>query len=250
MTVGMIGFGRLGKLVAPYIARETPLVVHDRRRIPRRYLKKNMRSGSLPRVASLPVVVLAVPASSLRPILRLIAPHLQRGAIVVDVCAVKVEPVRWMKAILPPDVHILGTHPLFGPDTAGTSLRGHQVVLCPARITPRLLAGVKRLLRREGLSVTVMSPDRHDRMIAETILLTQYLGRLAAGAHLRRWRHATETYYKLLSIMDVSRRDSAELFNDIRTYNRYAKSFFRAMTLSRKSLEGQIRPRSRVPAGP
>jgi hypothetical protein len=35
----------------------------------------------------------------------------------VDVCSVKERPIRWMQELLPEDVDILGTHPMFGPTT-------------------------------------------------------------------------------------------------------------------------------------
>jgi len=35
-------------------------------------------------------------------------------------------PVRWMRELLPPDVAILGSHPMFGPDSAAESLQGRK----------------------------------------------------------------------------------------------------------------------------
>jgi prephenate dehydrogenase len=127
-----------------------------------------------------------------------------------------------MKQILPKHVSILGAHSLFGPDSVSRSLRGHTLVLCPVRIPPRLLASVKRLLRKTGLQVLQMTPHQHDRMMAETILLTQYIGRLVGSARLKRWDHSTMHYEKLISLVDVAQRDSMQLFRDMWRYNPHA----------------------------
>ena len=236
MTVGVIGYGRFGRLAARIIARHASVLVYDRRGISPRLLSRRIRLATLAKTASQQIVLLAVPASSLRNALRSIAPFIRQGALVLDVCAVKAEPVRWMKRLLPRHAHILGTHPLFGPDTAARSLRGLGVVFCPVRIPRRLLGFVRRAARRKGLRVRIMTPDRHDRMIAQTILVTQYVGRLVDGANLRRWEGVTESYARLLALVDVARHDTPLLYSDLLRYNRHAPAVDRALGKAGKRL--------------
>ncbi len=238
MTIGLIGYGRFGRLAARFLVKHARLVVYDRRaKVPR---SGRVRPGTLREAASQPVVILAVPISSLRSTLRAIRPHVRSGALVMDVCTVKTRPVAWMNDGLPRSVEILGTHPLFGPDSVRGSLRGHRVVLTPVRIPRRRLGRIRALLRREGLVVLSMSPDRHDRMIAETILLTHYVGRLVQYARLKRWEHGTVSYGNLLSVVEVATNDSLQLLQDIWRYNPYSRSLARALRASVRRLAKQL----------
>ncbi len=196
-------------------------MVADRTRPVAAWSKYKHRGGQHSEAASQEVVILAVPVSRLRELLKQIRGRVRPGALIIDVCAVKEKPTRWMKAILPGTVDILGAHPLFGPDSCRGSLKGHTVVLCPVRIGRRRLAQVKRALTREQAKAPVMPPDRHDRMIAETIFLTQYIGRLVGAARLDRWKGVTIHYDRLQSIVEAAVHDSPRLFADMWKYNAY-----------------------------
>jgi prephenate dehydrogenase len=45
------------------------------------------------------------------------APALRPGQLIIDTCSVKERPLEWMLEELPDHVQIVGTHPLFGPDS-------------------------------------------------------------------------------------------------------------------------------------
>jgi prephenate dehydrogenase len=221
VTVGLIGYGRFGKLAAALLSRHVHVLVADRTRPVVRRVSPNIKAGTISEAASQDVVVLAVPVSGLRRLLKQIRGRVRPGALIIDVCAVKEEPTRWMKEILPGTVDILGAHPLFGPDSCRGSLKGHTVVLCPVRIRRRRLAQVRRALTHEQVKAPVMPPDRHDRMIAETIFLTQYVGRLVGAARLERWKGVTIHYDRLQSVVEAAVHDSPRLFADMWKYNAY-----------------------------
>jgi prephenate dehydrogenase len=242
MNVGLIGYGRFGRLAARYLARDAKVLVCDRVRLSGA-LPAHVRRASLAAVAAQPVVILAVPISAMRATLRSIAPHLTTGALVVDVCTVKVEPIRWMKKILPTDVRILGTHPLFGPDSDTGELRGQRVVLTPVRLPRAQFDRIASVLRRRGMVVSTMSARRHDRMIAETILLTHYVGRYVGGAGFRRRGSGTDSYRRLLSVIDVAMNDSLQLLQDVWRFNPYSKDVASALRRSSIHLSRLLRAR-------
>ena len=218
MKIGLIGYGRFGRLAARYLAREAELVVYDPAEV-RRPRRRAIVFGTLAEAASQPIVILAVPVSSFRLALRQMHPYVQPGALVIDTCAVKALPARWMQEILPRSVGILATHPLFGPDSAARSLAGKTIVLCPVRIPSKKFQGILRVLRRKGLRTSVMSVQDHDRMAAETILLAQYVGRYVGPAVGRRWPGVTRNYRNLLRLVDIAERDSFTLLADMVRYN-------------------------------
>jgi len=196
----------------------------------------------LEEVAALPLVILAVPVSVLPQILRAIRPHLVRGALVADVSAAKVLPSRWMRRLLPRHVDLLGTHPLFGPDTVTRSVRGRTIVLCPIRIGPARLRRVRRLLDDAGIRVEVLTPAAHDRLIARTILLTQYVGRLITLSGIPQERGVTTPYRTLLDLAGIARRDDVRVFTDMWRYNRHSAEIGRALRMGHRRIERLLRP--------
>jgi prephenate dehydrogenase len=240
VTVGLIGYGRFGKLAAKYIARHATVFVHDKnKRV--RSPSKRIRNATLHQAASQQIVILAVPVSSLKKTLHSIAPSLQHSALVLDVSAVKAIPVGCMQRILPKHVYILGTHPLFGPDSARDSVRGHRIFLCPVRIPDELLRHVIRLLKGEGLYVQEISPREHDKLIAETLFLTQLVGRLVGSASLPRHAHSTNSYSELMNIVRIADNDTRELFHDMWAYNAYAKRIVKRLQRVGKKLLSELR---------
>ncbi|MEK7250912.1 MAG: prephenate dehydrogenase/arogenate dehydrogenase family protein [Bacteroidota bacterium] len=229
MTVGIIGYGRFGKLSAKLIARRANVLVYDKNLRPKQFPSRRIRNATLQKASSQSIVILAVPVSSLQQALRSIVPYLQPSPLVLDVCAVKVKPVEWMKTILPKDVSILGTHPLFGPDSAHASIKGHRVFICPVRIQRELLRHVIRQLKAAGLVVNTISPEEHDKMIAETLFLTQYIGRLVGKAGLRRHAFSTKSYTDLMKIIKIADNDTRELFQDMLLYNPHAKQVLKRL---------------------
>lgn len=237
MTIGLIGYGRFGRLAARFVSRAAPVIVYDYRRDPGMRLPRNARWGSLQEAAGARVVILAVPVSSLRNVLRAIRPFLVRGALVADVCAAKVLPSRWMAGMLPRHVQLLGTHPLFGPDTVTRSVRGRTIVVCPIRLGASRLANILRVLRGAGLEVRVQTPSAHDRLIARTILLTQYVGRLITLSGIPLEWDVTAPYRSLLHLADIARRDDVRVFTDMWRYNRHSREVGEALTRGRRRVE-------------
>ena len=144
-TIGIVGFGRFGRLMAHYLSPDFPVRAYD----PSVRTEAMAAAGAAPAaiddVCRSDIVILAVPISRLQALLSAIGPHLQPESLLVDVCSVKEQPVRWMQELLPETVDILGTHPMFGPDSAADSLEGRKIVLCPVRIGDTRLEKVQAL---------------------------------------------------------------------------------------------------------
>ena len=57
---------------------------------------------------------------------------------------------------------------MFGPDSARDGAAGLPMILCPSRIASRELEKWRAFFSGLGLSVSVMTPDEHDREAAFT----------------------------------------------------------------------------------
>lgn len=214
-----MGLGQFGRFAAASLASHFDVVGTDSRRTPDSD-EPGIRRVSLAEAAASAVVVLAVPVQALPRVLDEISPHLRENALVVDVCSVKVAPVRWMLDRLPSHVEVVGTHPLFGPQSAADGLAGHTVVVCPARTSRK--REVCEFLAGLGLEVIVTDPDTHDRQVAYTQALAQYVGRGVHGLQGEELMMATPAAEKLREVARIVGGDTEELFVAIQGLNPYA----------------------------
>jgi prephenate dehydrogenase len=197
-------------------------------------------SGTIQEAAAKEIVILAVPINRLRGVLRTIAPFVRPGALIIDVCSVKELPVRWMKSHLPPHVSILGTHPLFGPDSAPMSVKGKWIIFTPVRISKPRLLHVHAFCRKIGLRTDTMTPAAHDRLMARSLFLAQFVGRASFRMGLTVPDARTGSYDQLLALAGTAGRDTPELFRDMYRFNRFARSvpkqFASSVEKTKKSL--------------
>jgi prephenate dehydrogenase len=179
-----------------------------------------VRAVTLEEAAGADVVVLAVPLEALEAVARRIAPHLRPGRLVVDVCSLKMRPAAILSATLPAHVDIVGTHPLFGPQSGRDGIAGLRAVVCPVRgARHRVVAAV---LRRLGLHVIRTSPEAHDRQMAYVQGLTHLLARVVIDMDLPPLDQTTTTFDHLARMVATVRHDSDALFRTIVRDNPFA----------------------------
>jgi len=218
--LGLIGFGQFGRFAAPYLARHFEVLATDRVDIDAPARAVGARAVPFAEAAAAPIVVLAVPVQRLRDTLSDIRPHLQAGALVADVCSVKSLPLTWMLELLPDTVEVLGTHPMFGPNSAAAGLEGQRIVLCPGR--SERIDSTCEALRSAGLQVIVTDADTHDRQAAYTQAVAQYLGRALDGLAGAEFEISTPAAELLRRVWRTVADDSFELFSAIQDLNPYA----------------------------
>jgi len=233
--IGLIGYGRFGRLTVRHMSPDFKVVVHTRS--VDKDADINEAGGQLvplEEACAQKLVILCVPISAMQTTLSQIAPLLAPETVIVDVCSVKEYPAQWMKALLPESVDILATHPMFGPDSAAKSLMGHKIVLCPVRIAPERYQKVKSWLKHKELRIIETTPTDHDQKIAVSLSMTHFIGRSLAKFGALPLDIDTEGYRRLLHILGVVNNDTWQLFEDMHRYNPYArqkrKAFMAAMT--------------------
>lgn len=218
-TLGLIGVGAFGAFCIQHLKPYFSITTHD----PHRDLTAvaGVRVGDLAAAAGCDIVVLAVPTAAIGAVARAITPHLRPGALVLDVGSIKSQPLALLDAMLPPEVDIVGTHPLFGPQSGRDGIRGLRLTLCPAR--GRRAAGVARFLRRcLGLEVIVTTPENHDREMAYVQGLTHLVARIVGGMALPPLAQTTVSFEHLRRVVETLRHDSDALFRTIAVDNPFA----------------------------
>lgn len=240
--IGLIGYGRFGRLTVRHMSPEFKVVVHTR--AADKDADINNAGGSLvslEEACAQKIVILCVPISAMPATLERIAPLLAPKTIVADVCSVKEMPARWMQALLPEHVEILATHPMFGPDSAAKTPAGHKIVLCPVRIAPHRYQRIKKWLEEKRLVVIETTPAAHDQKIAVTLSLTHFIGRSLSQFGAAPLDIDTEGYRRLLHILGVVNNDTWQLFEDMHRFNPYAREKRQAFMDAMARIDDQLR---------
>lgn len=217
--LGLIGFGAFGRLTARHLSAGFEILAHD----PAASDGEGLATlTDLATTAACPTVVLAVPVEALEATLIAIGPHLRPDALVIDVGSVKVKPTRAMDALLPPGVRIVGTHPLFGPQSGKDGIAGLRIAVCAvrgAKDARRVAAFCRRAL---GLKVFQVSPEDHDREAATVQGLTHLIARVLMAMEPLPTRMTTASFDRLMQAVDMVRHDSPAVFRAIERDNPFA----------------------------
>jgi prephenate dehydrogenase len=247
MEIGVYGLGRFGVFYAALLSRLGTVRAWSRS-IHHQPPAGVSRVSEEAELCQQPVVVLCVAISALQEVLQRIAPLLAPGTLVMDTCSVKAWPAKWMQELLPPGIHILATHPMFGPDSARDGVAGLPMILSPVRCPVEIVDRWSGLFAGLGLNVQQMDPDEHDREAAFTQGLTHYLGRVLSELRLRPSPIASLGYRKLLEIIEQTCNDSWQLFFDLQRNNPYTRQMRLELTRSleqvKRLLDGEGTPGS------
>jgi prephenate dehydrogenase len=239
-TVGLIGFGAFGRLTARHLAPHVPLIAHDPALT--QPSLDGIQLADLATVAGQDIVVLAPPVNALESVVAAIAPHLKPGALVLDVGSVKVGPARILRDGLPDTVEILGTHPLFGPQSARDGLAGRKIALCPVRGQKwrRVAAFLRHTL---GLTVIVTTPEGHDREAATVQGLTHLIAKVLVRMEPLPTQMTTASFDMLYGAVEMVRYDAPEVFLAIEQANPFApdvrRRFFHLAAELAKELDSE-----------
>jgi prephenate dehydrogenase len=222
MHIGIIGFGRLGRLLTQYLAQDFHVHVYDVQMDAEAVKQKGAIPASLAEAAGQSIVIPLVPMSAFEALLKEIAPLVQSEALIIDVCSVKTLPVEWMQKHLPASVSILGTHPMFGPDSASDTLFGAKLVLCPVRMPEARYQEIKIYLHKHGIKTIETTPEEHDRQISRSLFLAHFLGRTLLEFGAEPLDIDTKGYRRLMKILLTVENDSVQLFEDMYHFNPFA----------------------------
>jgi prephenate dehydrogenase len=234
-TVGFVGFGAFGRFAAGHLAKHARVLAYDVRDIADEARAAGATPATLEETSAADAVVLCVPAQHLGPVAAAVGRNVRPGAIVLDVCSVKIRPLAVLVREIPAHAEVVGTHPLLGPQSGKDGIAGLPIAVCDGRTNPGTLAAVREFLSRPlGLRVIDTTPDEHDRAMAYVQGLTHLISRAVGELPLPETPLATVAYERLLAMRSNLRFDSWELFVTIERENPYAAE---ARRLLRRKLD-------------
>jgi len=242
MEIGVYGLGRFGVFWASLLSKYYTVKVYSRTK--KENLPPELIWVNEDEILAAPVIFFCVAISCLEQVLKKVVDFLKPGTLIMDTCSVKVYPALKMKELIPDNIEIIATHPMFGPDSAKQGLKGLPLVLCPVRVKNSTLNDWNKFFQTIGLKVFIMDPYEHDHEAAFTQGITHYMGRVLADLQLKESKLATLGYQKLLEIIEQTCNDPWQLFLDIQRYNPYTKEMRMKLhkSLERifKKLEGSL----------
>lgn len=219
MVIGIYGLGRFGTFWASTLSKIAEVQAYSRNSS----VPDGVKSVSEEELCKSDILFLCNSISSVEEVCNRISGKLKKGMIVADTCSVKVYPIQMMLKTLPDDVHILGTHPMFGPDSGRNGVEGLPVAVCPGRIGKSELQNVLSLFSQLKLRIEQLSADEHDEEAAYSQGITHFIGRTLDSLKLHPSRISTTGYEDLLDIIQQTCNDRWQLFVDLQKYNPYTK---------------------------
>jgi prephenate dehydrogenase len=175
--LGLIG-GSIGLAVKAAALRNTEVIGFDRNReVEGRALKfgavDTLAKSMEQLAAESSIVVIATPIIAVEKVMREIAPHLQRGAVVTDTASTKGAVMRWARDVLPEGVHFVGGHPMAGKEQSGpqaaeaTLFRDRPYVIIPSlTANPGAVNAIVGLAEVVGGKPVFLDADEHDAYAA------------------------------------------------------------------------------------
>lgn len=238
--IGIIGFGQFGRFMAQHLASFFDVTVCDNAELRAEAEKNNVKWGNFETVTAKEIVIFAVPLGSFEQVLSRAVPFLRADAMCFDVCSVKMEPLELMREILPETVEIIGTHPLFGPQSGRDGIENLRIAFCPVRTTR---SGEIRDFLSDQLKLKVLekSPEEHDREMAHVQALTHFVARALDELHVFDSDLATVSYEELMRAARLVSEDSWELFQTIQQGNPFAATKRRAFLEKLIELEKRVK---------
>ncbi|HPQ51291.1 MAG: prephenate dehydrogenase [Alphaproteobacteria bacterium] len=223
-TLGVMGVGAFGEFMLKYLIPYFEVTVYDSHRdlsdIASLY---NVKLGTLDEICDCEIIVLCVPVVHLMDAVSSICHKLQRNQLLIDLCSVKVNPIKIVTDLIPDGVEYLSLHPLFGPQSGKLGIHGLNITLCDIGRTNRKNCIKKYLSETLGLSVHETTPELHDKEMAYVQGLTHMMAKVFSKMDVPEIHQKTKTYLLLSEMVEMIRYDSDELFLAIQRDNPYAK---------------------------
>ena len=219
-TIGIIGFGQMGQFMAKQFMKDHNVIVWDPFDKEKEATNIGVAFDTLENVAKQEIIFLFPPISKMNECCEALKEHIKPNSILIEGCSVMMEPIKHMLAILPKHCEIVGCHPLFGPQSGKHSIKGFTLVLSNVRCIH--FEKVKKLFEPLQLKILEMNPEEHDRLMAKTQALEQFIGRILIDMNIKKEKITTPGFDTLVKFKEIIKEDSEELFECIQKHNPFA----------------------------
>lgn len=227
-TIGIIGYGRFGQLLyklLKVLAPEINILVNSKDAS-----NDQIEFSSFSAACSAEVIIPCVPINKFEDVIKGIAKYACSQQTVIDVCSVKSYPAEVMTRLLPKEVGIIATHPMFGPgninstsdETILNSINGLNIVTYPIRDLYGIYTPFVNFLRSNKFNLIELTPLEHDRICAKNQFITLFVIFILKSMGWKREGIDTRSTNLLKDTLD-SVTISQELLTDMYHYNKFCE---------------------------
>ncbi len=183
IKITIIGMNELGQSLALALKQSQTksglnIVGHDRKRGRMREAKQanvahHVDWNLLNAVEGASLVIINEPLHEIRETLELIAPELQREAVVTDTCHDKMQIFQWVEELLPRHVHFIASTPLVQANAVSATLFRKQryALLAQPDTPPAAVALLSNAIHLIGAEPLFMDVAEHDSFMAAVVQL-------------------------------------------------------------------------------
>ena len=210
LKVAIVGYGQFGRFMAKHLRPYCTIIPFKRDTNPAK-------------ISDCDIVIFAVPWGGLATAIENLKPHIQPTARIIDVMSVKQKPLALLQKNFKQH-EILGTHPIFGPQSGKNGLTGLPIVLCNISFSKKHYTQIKQFLKKKlKLKIIEEAATAHDTEMSKVQGLTHFIGRALVAIEIESYATNTKSYEQLLQLKELLKNDSWELFATIQNTNPEAK---------------------------
>ena len=199
--VGVVGYGQFGEFIVGHLVKYFDVTVFSTRDLEGALHFVNYTKPGLEKeLQDLDYLILSVPFNAFEETCKIFSEFVNEKTIVVDVTSVKVKPIKLMKLYFLNN-QILGTHPIFGPQSGKNGIEGLPIVLTNVSVEENKYLEIKKFLESVfKLNVIEKTADEHDREMAEVHGLSHFIGRTLFAMGIKDYDTATKGYKNLMNL--------------------------------------------------
>ena len=224
--ISIVGFGRFGRVLYEMLKNDFEILLYSRSKIEKEagFTKSTEIAKNIGEIYKSDTIFFAVPIEAFEEVISGHKKHFEKKHLLIDVLSVKMHPAAIFKKYLGGvGATALLTHPMFGPDSITSGFQDLPMIMDKFTGSDADYDFWKKYFKDKGLQIVEMTPEKHDKLAADSQGLTHFIGRLLESYGLRQTEIDSLGTRKLLEVMDQTCHDTWQLFENLQHYNPYTK---------------------------
>lgn len=236
--IGIIGFGQMGKIFTDIFSEGYDVLIFNRSPVVLDAKTLRAKVSTLDEACKADVVIFCLPVQSLEKFFQETSRFLKKDTVVLDITSIKEKTANLMLKAFPKNIQLLGTHPMFGPNSLKESNQ-KNIVFCPVKITPSKLVEVESVFIKAGFTIFKMTPKQHDRRMARSQLLVHLTANLTKKLKVKDLPFAPYSFRSFLKSLAVA-DSSPKLVKNLVVENKFSKDIITKMIIELAKLKRQL----------
>ncbi len=214
----IVGNGQFGVFIKTHLEKYFVVEMFDREKV------NEIKTGFS--ILEIDFIIFAVPLASLEEICKVFENKISNKTVIIDVTSVKVKPLEIIEKYFPKsEFKVLGTHPIFGPQSGKNGIENLPIVLTNVSLDQEKYLEIKNFLSEiYKLKIIEKTVEKHDEEMAYIQGLSHFIGRALKALDIQEYETATSSYKQLISLKNLVGNDSFELYKTIQNGNPSTKN--------------------------